>query len=107
MKKGGGINVHPATLDSFARDTIFPSEDFEIVYAAICVNTHIFLTNDKHLRKCAMSLGQNYPLHGTDFCSTEDYAHKIDEWLALRDLKENAKNIRETFAKYAEQESQQ
>jgi hypothetical protein len=70
------------TLDSFAKDTVLPSEDFEIVYAAIRVLADIFVTDDNHLRKCAMSLGLDPPLSAAGFCSSQEYEAKVREWKA-------------------------
>jgi hypothetical protein len=45
----GGI--HPFGLDILARTTILPSEDFEIVYAALRLRADIFVTDDHSLKK--------------------------------------------------------
>lgn len=51
--------LHPAMLDALAKSTTIPSEDFEIVYAALRLRADIFITEDSHLKKCAWSLGLN------------------------------------------------
>jgi hypothetical protein len=72
-----GSDYGPDFLDRMVRDTVIPSEDFEIVYAAIRSNVDLFVTDDLRLRKCGMSLGLNYSLAPTDFCSTDEYSGRL------------------------------
>lgn len=78
---------HPAMLDALAKSTTIPSEDFEIVYAALRLRADIFITEDGHLKKCAWSLGLNLPLSANSFCSVSEYDDKIGEWKRLRNIK--------------------
>ncbi len=75
---GGGVPT-PYELNSFAQDTVLPSEDFEIVYAAMIIRTDIFVTDDKRLIRCAPSLGLNYSLSASNFCESKDYATKVQK----------------------------
>lgn len=80
---GGSVSVSPGGLDGFIRDTALPSEDFEIVYAALRLPADIFVTDDERLIRCAMSLGLNFHLGPTAFCKGSDYAAKLQamsEW---------------------------
>jgi hypothetical protein len=70
-------NVNACTLDSFARDIAIPSEDFEIVYAALTLPADIFVTDDERLITCAMSLGLNNEIPGAIFCSGANYTEKL------------------------------
>jgi hypothetical protein len=74
------INLSPDRLNAFAMDTVFPSEDFEIVYAALRIQADIFVTDDNRLRTCAMSLGLNFLMDASRFCSGKEYQKKIQEW---------------------------
>ena len=74
----GGI--HPIGLDVLARTTIIPSEDFEIVYAALRLRADIFVTDDHTLQKCSGSLGLNLALSPNAFCSGEKYVSKVSDW---------------------------
>jgi hypothetical protein len=73
------LSVHPGELDGFVRDTAFPSEDFEIVFAALSLPADLFVTDDTRLITCAMSLGLNFPLGPNAFCTGKDYSVKIEE----------------------------
>lgn len=73
-------NSGPDTLDGFVRDTVFPSEDFEIIYAALRIKADIFVTDDSRLRTCARSLGLNFQLSPAAFCSSEYYHQTVTEW---------------------------
>lgn len=77
-RAGGGVPT-PHELDSFAQDTVLPSEDFEIVYAALTIRPDIFVTDDKRLIVCASSLGLNFPLSAFHFCESKDYAAKVQQ----------------------------
>jgi hypothetical protein len=68
------------TIDSFVRDTIIPSEDFENVFAASRIFTDIFVTDDNQLTICAWSLGTNSPLSPAAFCRGDEYASKKQEY---------------------------
>jgi hypothetical protein len=68
--------ANPCILDTFAKESIIPSEDFEIVFAASRICADIFVTDDNHLRKCALSLGTNSPLSPASFCRSNQYANK-------------------------------
>jgi hypothetical protein len=74
----------PNCLDGFVRDTTIPSEDFEIVYAALRISADIFVTDDSRLRTCAMSLGLNLPLSPSAFCSSIEYLQRVAEWRDAR-----------------------
>ncbi len=76
-----GSDGGPARLDRFVRDTIIPSEDLEIVYAALRVAADIFVTDDLNLRRCAMSLGLNFALAPTAFCSIDEYSKRMQDYL--------------------------
>jgi hypothetical protein len=73
-------DVGPDVLDGFVRDTVLPAEDFEIVYAALRIRANIFVTDDSRLRTCARSLGLNFPLSPTAFCSSDNYHQVVEEW---------------------------
>lgn len=80
---GSSVSVSPGMLDGFIRDTALPSEDFEIVYAALRLPADIFVTDDERLIRCAMSLGLNFRLSPTSFCKGKDYSAKLqsmNEW---------------------------
>lgn len=77
-------NAGPDCLDSFARDTTIPSEDFEIVYAALRASADIFVTDDSRLRACARSLGLNFPLSPSAFCGSTEYSQRVTEWRSER-----------------------
>lgn len=85
MAKSQECMVNACCLDSFVRDTALPSEDFEIVYAALCIDADIFVTDDNRLITCASSLGLNYPLGESQFCKSVDYKNKAQE---IREWKE-------------------
>lgn len=70
---------NPLFLDSLVRDTVLPSEDFEIIYAAMTISTDIFVTDDKRLITCVASLGLNFRLSFSNFCESKDYAKKAQE----------------------------
>jgi hypothetical protein len=72
---------HPYVLDGLARDTAIPSEDFEIVVAAMAAEARLFLTNDKRLIRCAWSLGDNLPLSAANFALVEEYEDKVEALL--------------------------
>ena len=77
------VGVSPGMLDGFIKDTALPSEDFEIVYAALRLPADIFVTDDERLIKCARSLGLNFRLSPTSFCNGKDYSAKLqamNEW---------------------------
>lgn len=71
--------MNPCCLDGFVKDTALPSEDFEIVYAAMTIPSDLFVTDDQRLIKCAWSLGLNYSLNASCFCKSDDYQVKTDE----------------------------
>lgn len=77
-----GSDVDPYTMDVLVRDTAIPSEDFEIVFAALRLGADLFVTDDRRLRKAAWSLGLNLPLGAGAFCSTADYYEALQEWRA-------------------------
>jgi hypothetical protein len=79
--------LHPTMLDALAKSTTIPSEDFEIIYAALRLRADIFITEDKRLKRCAWSLGLNLPLSANSFCSVSEYDDKIDEWKQLWNVK--------------------
>jgi hypothetical protein len=72
-------DVHPACMDSLVRDTTIPSEDYEIVFAALRLEPHLFVTDDERLISAAWSLGLNLPLSAASFCSPADYADRVSE----------------------------
>ncbi len=74
-----GIPVNASNLDGFVRDTVLPSEDFEVVFAALSLPADVFVTDDTRLTTCAMSLGLNFPLSPNAFCTGRDYPAKIEE----------------------------
>lgn len=74
------IALDAYTLDSFARNTVIPSEDFESVFAASRIFADIFVANDNDLIKCAWSLGVNAPLSPAAFCRSEEYESKKQEY---------------------------
>jgi len=78
----GYINpdIGPEVLDRLVRDTIIPSEDFEIVYAAMRIPADILVTDDSRLKVCAMSLGLNLPLSPAAFCGSDEYKDKLNYW---------------------------
>ncbi len=71
------INFSIYNIDSLIRQTIIPSEDFEIVYAAMTIQADLFVTNDSKLRTCAASLGLNLPLSPSAFIASNDYEEHI------------------------------
>src|SRR5579875_753809 len=73
------FSVHPGELNSFVKDTVLPSEDFEIVFAALSLPADVFVTDDLRLTTCAMSLGLNFPLSPNAFCTGKEYPAKIEE----------------------------
>lgn len=75
---------HLTQLDSFVRETALPSEDFEIVYAAMRLRADIFVTDDKRLIKCSHSLGLNYPLSAFNFCESSEYLQRASKIRELR-----------------------
>lgn len=75
----------PYQLDSFAQETVLPSEDFEIVYAAMTIRPDIFITDDKRLITCAASLGLNFNLSVSNFCESKDYAATVQEIKEFKD----------------------
>jgi hypothetical protein len=81
--ENGVHNVGPDRLDSFVRDTVFPSEDFEVVYAALRIGADVFVTDDARLRTCSMSLGLNYALSSAAFCSSSEYLEWVEKWRVL------------------------
>lgn len=68
------------TLDSFVRETVIPSEDFENIFAASLIWTDIFVTDDNQLTRCAWSLGVNTPLSPAAFCRGEEYELKKQKY---------------------------
>lgn len=78
--------VGPENLDRLIKDMTIPSEDFEIVYAALRINADIFVTEDKRLKKCAWSLGHNLPLSPAAFCSGTEYEARIQEWKEMNGI---------------------
>ncbi len=70
--------VSPAYLEGFVKDTALPSEDFEIVYAAMTIPADILVTDDERLINCAWSLGLNYPLDASHFCKSNEYELKVE-----------------------------
>src|SRR5690606_1055711 len=58
---------HPCILDSLVRATAIPSEDFEIVFAAMRSKCDLFVTEDRRLIRAAHSLGLNLPLCAGQF----------------------------------------
>lgn len=79
-QQGGFRQVRPALLDGFARDTALPSEDFEIVYAAMTIPADLFVTDDARLIVCASSLGLNLPISAESFCKSNKYKDKSLEF---------------------------
>jgi hypothetical protein len=77
--RGVRLDVHPACMDSLVRDTAIPSEDYEIVFAALRLEPHLFVTDDQRLISAAWSLGLNLPLSAASFCSAADYAERVAE----------------------------
>ena len=71
--------VPPTELDRFVRSTTIPSEDFEILYAALRAKVDVFLTEDARLQTCSASLGLNYPLSPAAFVSVSGYADRVLE----------------------------
>ncbi len=63
-------------LDTFVRETVIPSEDFENVYAASRIRADMFVTDDNHLIRCGLSLGLNEPLSPASFCRGDEYEAK-------------------------------
>ena len=82
--ESGGSDKGPEFLDRVVRDTVIPSEDFEIVYATLRLAADIFVTDDSRLRNCAMSLGENFALVPTAFCSTAEYTSRIEAFLKYK-----------------------
>jgi len=74
-----GRTVSAATLDGLVRTTAIPSEDFEIVFAAMSVNVDIFVTDDERLITSARSLGLNLPLSAGSFCRRFEYDPAVSE----------------------------
>lgn len=70
----------PACLDSFVRRTAIPSEDFEIIFSAERIGAEIFVTDDKKLITCSMSLGLNSFLGPSAFCTSDEYLEKKIQW---------------------------
>ena len=70
----------PESLDEFVRSTVIPSEDLEIVYAAMRLDADIFVTNDLRLTNCSASLGLNYPICHANFCTTSEYCETAERW---------------------------
>ncbi len=66
----------PSMLDSFAKNTAIPSEDFEIIYSAERIGADIFVTDDKRLITCSKSLGSNSFLDPSAFCQSDEYEEK-------------------------------
>lgn len=77
LADGQHRQVSSGGLHSFAKDTALPSEDFEIVYAALSLPADVFVTDDSRLIRCAMSLGLNYPLSAWNFCKGNEYQSKL------------------------------
>jgi hypothetical protein len=74
-----GIPVNASNLDSFVRDTILPSEDFEVVLAAVSLPADLFVTDDIRLITCATSLGLNFRLSPNSFCTSDEYSAKMEQ----------------------------
>jgi len=55
-------------LDTLGRTIIVPSEDLEIVFAAMWLRADIFVTDDDSLIEHSPSLGLNLPLSAASFC---------------------------------------
>ena len=83
------LPVHAGALDSFVRDTALPSEDFEIVFAAMSLPVDLFVTDDARLITCAMSLGLNFSLSPNAFCTGKEYSAKIEEERQKRQVQVN------------------
>jgi hypothetical protein len=79
FQKGATRQVSPACLEGFVKDTALPSEDFEIVYAAMTIPADILVTDDRRLINCAWSLGLNYQLHVSRFCRPNEYESKAEQ----------------------------
>jgi len=79
ISKKSFLSIHPGELDSFVKDTALPSEDLEIVFAALSLPADVFVTDDTRLTTCAMSLGLNFPLSPNAFCTGKEYPAKIEE----------------------------
>jgi hypothetical protein len=77
--QGIASNVHPACMDHFVRETAIPSEDYEIVFAALRLCPDLFVTDDQRLISAAWSLGLNLPLSAASFCSAADYDERSAE----------------------------
>lgn len=75
----------PETLDEFVRSTVIPSEDFEIIYAAMRLDADIFVTKDVRLTNCSASLGLNYPICHASFCTTSEYYDMAERWRQARE----------------------
>lgn len=71
--------VNPFVIDGFVRETIIPSEDLENIFAAARISADIFVTDDNHLIKCALSLGLNSSLSPASFCTSNEYELKKQE----------------------------
>ncbi|NJL28518.1 MAG: hypothetical protein HC897_11825 [Thermoanaerobaculia bacterium] len=74
------IGCHPQMLSRLFRATTIPSEDFEIVYAAIRGRADLLITGDGELHKCSFSLGLNLPLSPAAFCKPSEYEGKLAAW---------------------------
>ena len=69
----------PYEIDGFVRETIIPAEDLENVFAASRIRADMFVTDDNHLIKCALSLGLNSSLSPAAFCRSDEYETKKQE----------------------------
>jgi predicted nucleic acid-binding protein len=74
-----GNRADPFVIDVFVRETIIPSEDLENIFAAARISADIFVTDDNHLIKCALSLGSNSSLSPASFCRSDEYESKKQE----------------------------
>lgn len=77
---------HACRLNEFALDHILPSEDFEIVFAALMMEADLFITDDAHLRKCAYSLGLNAGLHQGMFTDMDGYDALVSDLILAGEL---------------------
>jgi hypothetical protein len=66
-------------FDEFCKNTVIPSEDLEIVYAALILKPKVFLTTDNKLKKLLGSLGSNLPLHYSNVILEKDFENFKNE----------------------------
>lgn len=70
----------PRMLDALFQSVTLPSEDFEIVYAAMRAGAALFVTDDHRLRRSSFSLGLNLSLSPAAFCAGVEYEKKVNAW---------------------------